>query len=906
MKKTKNYAMPYPEQDDYFNVEDFQDMMVSVDDLMKKLSDSGAQISSDAEHLYNQTKAQMDNIQKRMNAFTALRDGSTTGDAELKDIRVAYDGKEYGNAGEAVREQASDIHKALFGAGASIWSKAKSESTKYVAETKGICILNERFTAAGVVTKISRGTFAENESTLNLDRECSAYIVEFEKNPGTVYMPSAETIKIVSTTKIIFEANGNARCWIPVEKGQYLAVDSTATAYTSESNHVPYMLYDQANKTLECRGFGSAGSIEPVAPYSLALEYKLEYDMDDTGLVKQIDANREDVASLKEDIGNVINIDYEDGYIIDVGGNKNKDDGYKILKIICYKIKSITFANTVIGNRFVNSVSFYDVKNQFISGIKSNSYSHEVYTSSVPDTAYYAIFTCLKSQNVSYQFDTDYVSAFLDRTNEIVRDYQNADNSKLNVIRGKNLFNKNTIIAGKFLYDNGGVALNNDYFISNYIQIEGGEQYYIQALSTNGANNVFYDLNKSALDKSYSNHVDNGGFTAPKSAAYIRLSGENKTVNNLCFSKGTQEIPYEPYTDYKPVQDAENKIQDAENKIKNLENRMDSILDNKTELQSVFAQTLSASGLINLDVPNIKFEKVISFHANVVSSGEIEISHGQTTWYSSGKIRIDSTSVKYYSFTGQDNLEIELQHGLTISNTISISLDVNGIETMENGMPRIADLIIESNGKIFRTRMKWNGCCEKVQAKIISGNYKNCSLNFWSDGYKKDIWAYGDSYFDYWPLLAKKYGYGNFLCDGVSGRDSATALKSLKLGLTHGAPKKILWCMGMNDPDSSTAISDAYKTALDEVVKLCNNKKIELIITTIPNVPDRNHNYKNKYIMSLSKRVVDVAKAVGADNSANWFDGFLSDDKVHPTGNIGANAIVGCIITNVPELLETN
>lgn len=305
MKKTENYAMPYPEQDDYFNVEDFQNMMVSVDNLMKKLSDSGAQISSDAEHLYNQTKAQMDNIQKRMNAFTALRDGSTTGDAELKDIRVAYDGKEYGNAGEAVREQASDIHKALFGAGASIWSKAKSESTKYVAETKGICILNERFTAAGVVAKISRGAFAQNESTLNLDRECSAYIVEFEKNPGTVYMPSAETIKIVSTTKIIFEANGNARCWIPVEKGQYFAVDSTATAYTSESNHVPYMLYDQTNKTLECQGFGSAGSIEPVDPYSLALEYKLEYDMDDTGLVKQIDANREAADSLKEDLADI-------------------------------------------------------------------------------------------------------------------------------------------------------------------------------------------------------------------------------------------------------------------------------------------------------------------------------------------------------------------------------------------------------------------------------------------------------------------------------------------------------------------------------------------------------------------------------------------------------------------------
>lgn len=606
-----------------------------------------------------------------------------------------------------------------------------------------------------------------------------------------------------------------------------------------------------------------------------------------------------DVSNLKEDLGNIINPGYEEGYFISQDGNKGQDDGYKILKIICRKIKSITFANTVIGNQYVNSVSFYDVKNQFISGIKSNSYSHEVYTSSVPDTAYYAIFTCLKSQNVSYQFDTDYVSAFLDITNEIVRDYQNADNSKLDVIRGKNLFNKNTIIVGKFLYDNGDVALNNDYFISDYSQIEGGEQYYIQGLQTNGANNVFYDLNKNALDKSYSNQIDNGGFTAPKSAAYIRLSGRTQTVNNLCFSKGTQKIPYEPYTDYKPIQDAENKIQ-------NLENRMDSIVDNKTELQSVFAQSLSAGESINLDVPNIKFDKVISFHANVILGGEIEISHGQTAWYSSGKIRIDSTSVKYYSYTGQDNLEIEVQHGLTISNTVSVALDVNGIETTESGMPRIADLIIESNGKIFKTRMKWNGCYEKVQAKIISGNYENCSLNFWSDGYKKDIWAYGDSYFDYWPLLAKKYGYGNFLCDGVSGRGSNEALKSLKLGLTHGTPKKIFWCMGMNDPDNSDSISATYKKALDEVIALCDKFEIELIITTIPNVPDRNHNYKNEYIKSLGKRIVDVSNAVGADNSANWFDGFLSDDKVHPTGNIGANAIVGCIITNVPELLETN
>lgn len=600
--------------------------------------------------------------------------------------------------------------------------------------------------------------------------------------------------------------------------------------------------------------------------------------------------------SLKEDLGNIINTDYKDGYIIDVGGNKLQAGGYKVLKIICYKIKSITFANTVTNNQYLNSVSFYDVKNKFISGIKSNSHSEEAYTATVPDTAYYAIFTCLKSQNVSYQFDTDYVSVFLDRTNEIVRDYQNADNNKLDVIRGKNLFNKDTIIAGKFLYDNGGVGLNNDYFISDYIQIEGGEQYYIQALLTNGASNVFYDLNKNALDKSYSNQINKGGLTAPKSAAYIRLSGQTNTVNNLCFSKGTQKIPYEPYTDYKP-------LNLVEKKVEALESRFDTFVGDKTELQSTFAQTLSTDDTIDLEVPNIKFGKVISFHANVVSSGEIEISHGQSSWYNSGKIRVDASSVKYYSFTGQDNLEIELQHGLTISNTISISLNVNGVETMENGMSRIADLTVESNGKIFNTRMKWNGCNEKVQAKIISGEYTNCTLNFWSQDYKKDIWAYGDSYFDYWPLLAKKNGYGNFLCDGSSGRGSNDALNSLKLGLTHGMPKKILWCMGMNDADSSTAISAVYKKVIDEVVTLCDELGIELIITTIPNVPDRNHNYKNAYIKSLGKRIVDVSKAIGADDSANWFDGFLSSDNVHPSGT-GARAIMSYMITSVPELLN--
>lgn len=52
---------------------------------------------------------------KRINAFLALPEGSTTGDAVLADMCVGHDGKVYNSAGEALRGQIEDVYFSLQG-----------------------------------------------------------------------------------------------------------------------------------------------------------------------------------------------------------------------------------------------------------------------------------------------------------------------------------------------------------------------------------------------------------------------------------------------------------------------------------------------------------------------------------------------------------------------------------------------------------------------------------------------------------------------------------------------------------------------------------------------------------------------------------------------------------------------
>ena len=144
-------------------------------------------------------------------------------------------------------------------------------------------------------------------------------------------------------------------------------------------------------------------------------------------------------------------------------------------------------------------------------------------------------------------------------------------------------------------------------------------------------------------------------------------------------------------------------------------------------------------------------------------------------------------------------------------------------------------------------------------------------------------------------------GFRNYMLDGFSGASSSDAVSSFNKDILLGTPKAIIWMLGMNDADSG-AVNSTWKTAFDSMVSYCSNKGIQFICCTIPNVPDRDHTYKNTYIRNSGVRYIDIAVALGA-NTANstWYDGLLGLDNVHPTDS-GAMYIALTLLNNIASL----
>ncbi|MGH0588857.1 hypothetical protein ACQVQY_22720 [Bacillus mycoides] len=120
-------------------------------------------------------------------------------------------------------------------------------------------------------------------------------------------------------------------------------------------------------------------------------------------------------------------------------------------------------------------------------------------------------------------------------------------NTKKTMVQGnpsKNLFDKSTVIRGKYVAHNSGFVADSPdgtHCASDYIEILPNTSYRISGTGEQGA---FYDI-----DKKYISGFTNSSVISvwPNNAYYIRLTVKNNQLGSTQLEKGTSITPYEPF-----------------------------------------------------------------------------------------------------------------------------------------------------------------------------------------------------------------------------------------------------------------------------------------------------------------------------------------------------------------------
>ena len=87
----------------------FNNVNNKIDSEIEKVN-----VQLDTIEIQKATKVEVDIERKRIDNLTKLEEGSTTGDAELIDIRIGADGVAYDTAGSSVREQFKKVNDEVF------------------------------------------------------------------------------------------------------------------------------------------------------------------------------------------------------------------------------------------------------------------------------------------------------------------------------------------------------------------------------------------------------------------------------------------------------------------------------------------------------------------------------------------------------------------------------------------------------------------------------------------------------------------------------------------------------------------------------------------------------------------------------------------------------------------------
>lgn len=118
-------------------------------------------------------------------------------------------------------------------------------------------------------------------------------------------------------------------------------------------------------------------------------------------------------------------------------------------------------------------------------------------------------------------------------------------------VLGKNLFDKNDIVSGKWLnVDDGHESSDANFAHSNYILIDSSNSYYLSGMNSGSGTNpgaCFYDKDKTFISGIKNDNATSKLYnTIPTNAKYMQISFKLADINTIMLNVGTPTT-YEPY-----------------------------------------------------------------------------------------------------------------------------------------------------------------------------------------------------------------------------------------------------------------------------------------------------------------------------------------------------------------------
>ena len=435
--------------------------------------------------------------------------------------------------------------------------------------------------------------------------------------------------------------------------------------------------------------------------------------------------------------------------------------------------------------------------------------------------------------------------------------------------------------------------------VSGYIPVTPGDKIFAYY----GHSYAFFDATKTSLTASTTTGFGPVSLTAPAGAAYVRFNLYiNKVETNYgaknSINIGSAFVPFIPFGwNVQGNVFAENAFQLSGNLGKNQDSITGDIAD---------GATLKLENVPHSICRNNRY----GLRGNFSSFSTLIVGRG-TTQTNARYFKITATAVALYDYSGSERLLETKNHGLTISGYVNFS-----VVEKDGKANVILQTLSDSFEATFDNYLYYgNG---EVRATASGMALTDCKLSWANFDLKCDTWAFGDSYFGmnysnremYW---LKEWGaLDKVLNQHYAGQSSVFAYDDLYRALDYGCPKRLIWALGMNDDNGSTLAditTGNWYENLQKVIGLCQERGIELILATVPQV--RSTSYKNKdlmtaWVLSSGYRYVDVAAAVGSNAAGEWYGNgesydYQSSDNVHPS-EYGAKAIATQFLLDVPEL----